>query len=297
MKVKLCLLLVLGISLRLTAQTHTEKIAKEFSFEKKGTHNALMIANINGDISVEPSDGDKIQVDVTKTIRAKTDGRLETGKSEIQLGIVDLADTIILYVNSPCNFFERSSSKSRHSHMGTKWGYSWQDHGRSCHETYDYSMDFVVKVPRSVNLLVSTINDGEVVVKNVHGVVKANNINGGIRLLNLMREAEAHTINGDVDIEYSQNPQRDCRFYTLNGDINALFQKGLAASMGFQSFNGHLYTNIDGLEQLPAHVEKKQKEKGTKYKINDNRFKIGAGGAFLDFETFNGNVYVKEKVN
>ncbi len=67
--------------------------------------------------------------------------------------------------------------------------------------------------------------------------------------------------------------------------------------MGFQSFNGHLYTNIDGLEQLPAHVEKKQKEKGTKYKINDNRFKIGAGGAFLDFETFNGNVYVKEKVN
>ena len=297
MKLKLSLVLVIAISYQLTAQTHTEKIAKEFSFEKKGAHNALMIANINGDITVKASDGDKIQIEVTKSIRAKTDGRLESGKSEIQMGVVDLADTIILYVNGPCNHFERSSPRSRHSHMGTKWGYSWEDRGRSCHETYEYSMDFVVRVPSGVNLLVSTINDGEVVVENVQGVVKANNINGGIRLLNLMRESEAHTINGDVDIEYSQNPQRDCRFYTLNGDINAIFQKGLAASMGFESFNGHLYTNIDRLEHLPAHVEKKEKEGGTKYKVNNNRFKIGAGGAFLDFETFNGNVYIKEKVN
>lgn len=297
MKLKLWLFFVIGAPFQLTAQTHTEKIVKEFTFEKKGDHNALMIANINGSIKVQSSDGDKIQVEITKSIDAKTEGRLETGKADIQLGIVDLADTIILYVSSPCNHFERSNPRSRHSHMGTKWGYSWQDHGRSCHETYNYSMDFLVKIPAAVNVLVSTINDGDVLVENVTGVVKAHNINGSIRLLDLMREAEAHTINGDVDIEYSQNPQRDCRFYTLNGDINALFQKGLAASMGFQSFNGSLYTNIDGLEHLPAQVEKKQKENGIKYKVNDNRFKIGSGGAYLDFETFNGNVYVKEKVN
>ena len=126
-----------------------------------------MIANINGDIKVEAYDGDKIQVEVTKSIQVKHRGRLETGKTEIQLGVVDLADTIILYVNSPCNHFEKSSPKSRHSHMGTKWGYSWDERGRSCHETYDYSMDFVVKIPSSVNLLVSTINDGDVVVENV----------------------------------------------------------------------------------------------------------------------------------
>jgi hypothetical protein len=67
--------------------------------------------------------------------------------------------------------------------------------------------------------------------------------------------------------------------------------------MGFESFNGSLYTNIDGLEPLPVQVEKKQQNASIKYKVNDGRFKIGSGGAFLDFETFNGNVYVKEKVN
>jgi hypothetical protein len=297
MKSNLWIGLVMGVSSQLMAQTHTEKIVKEFSFEKTGAQNALMIANINGHIKVESYNGDKIQVEVTKNIQGKTQERLETGKTEIQLGVVDLADTIILYVNSPCNHFERSNPKSRHSHMGTKWGYAWDQRGQSCHETYEYSMDFKVKVPASVNLLVSTINNGDIEIANVKSVVKANNINGSIRLHNLMREAEASTINGDVDVEYVENPQRDCRFYTLNGDINALFRKGLAASMGFQSFNGSLYTNINQLEQLPVVVEKKPHDKGIKYKVNDNQFKIGSGGAYLDFETFNGNVYVKEKVN
>jgi DUF4097 and DUF4098 domain-containing protein YvlB len=294
---RILLAIVVGMS-SASAQTHTEKIQRDFTFEKKSDANAFMIANINGDIRVEAYEGEKIQVEVTKTINGKTQERLELGKKELALGVVDLADTIILYVDNECNRFERSTPKSRHSHMGTNWGYAWNNEGRSCHETYYYSLDFVVKIPASVNVLVSTINDGNVVVENVKGVVKANNINGSIKLQNLMREAEAHTINGDVDIVYSQNPERDCRFYTLNGDINALFQKGLGASMSFESFNGSLYTNIDRLEHLPVAVEKKQHDRGVKYKVNNNRFKIGSGGeALLDFETFNGNVYLKEKLN
>ena len=92
-----------------------------------------------------------------------------------------------------------------------------------------------------------------------------------------------------------RNPQKDCRFYSLNGDINAWFQKGLSASMSFESFNGSFYTNIDNLEALPVQVEKKNVDEGVKYKVNGNRYKIGSGGAYLDFETFNGNVYLKER--
>lgn len=290
-------MLLVSLSVTLTAQTHTEKIVKEFTFEKKNAGNALMIANINGSIKVQSYEGDKILVEIEKSVHGKTAERLEKGKAEVQLGIVDLADTIILYVSTACNHFEKSNAQKRHSHLGTRWGYTWVEHGRSCHETYDYSMDFVVKLPSTVNLLVSTINDGDVVVENVKGFVNAHNINGSIRLQNLTREAEASTINGDLDVEYLQNPQRACRFYTLNGDINALFQKGLAASMGFQSFNGSLYTNIDKLEHLPVQIEKKQQNSSVKYKVINNRFKIGPGGAYLDFETFNGDVYLKERVN
>ena len=79
------------------------------------------------------------------------------------------------------------------------------------------------------------------------GGVRANNVNGSIKLAGLEGATEAVTINGDVDLDYTKNPNGDCRYYTLNGDINAYFLKGLQATMNFKSFNGDLYTNLKNL--------------------------------------------------
>src|SRR5690348_5962006 len=176
----------------LMAQTHTEKISKEFTLEKKSPANALIVANINGDVKVSSYEGDKIIVEVTKTIRAKTDARLEKGKTEIQLGVIDRVDTLVLFVEGPCISFGRANRRDR----GDRWSktghysYDWNDcnNNRSCREEYDYTMDFVIKVPASFNVAVSTVNDGDVVVENVKGAVIANNINGSIKLTNLARE-------------------------------------------------------------------------------------------------------------
>ncbi|MEX1238723.1 MAG: hypothetical protein WEB30_03370 [Cyclobacteriaceae bacterium] len=291
------LLLVLILGPAAYAQNFSETISKELTFEKKSPDNALMIANIFGNVKVVGHEGQKILLEVKRSIYAKTDARLEKGKQEVQLGIIDRADTIIVYVSDGCNQFRKRSNRSGQSNRHDRgWGYhsEWQN---NCHVDYDYKMDFTLKVPASLHLLVSAINDGDVTVENINGIVKAGNINGSIRLTNLKSEADAHTINGDVDIEYAQNPGKDCRFYTLNGDINASFQPGLSANMSFESFNGSFYTNLNSLETLPVKVEKATKGDGIKYKINGNRYQIGRGGAMLDFETFNGNVYVKEKTN
>jgi hypothetical protein len=295
---KLVLLLLVCSVTQLNGQTHTEEIKKEFTFEKKSPENTLIIANINGDIKVEAYEGDKIMVTVTKSIRAKTAERLALGKTQVQLGVVDLADTIILYVDGLCSRFTNHQERwGQYVSDHRKWGYSWEKRGQGCHDNFDYGMDFTVKVPSQLHLIVSTVNDGDIIIENVKGAVHANNVNGSIKLNNLVREAEARTINGNLDVLYAQNPQRDCHFYSLNGDINAYFQKGLIARMGFESFNGSFYTNVDRLERLPVTVEKSSKKESTLYKINENRYTIGngAGAAFLDFETFNGNVYLREK--
>jgi DUF4097 and DUF4098 domain-containing protein YvlB len=293
------------------AQDFTDKITKEFSFEKKTNDNALMVANINGNIKVTGYDGDKIQVEVTRTIKGKTQARLEKGKAEVKLGSIDRADTLILFVEEGCNTFGKKTNHLHHHNKdeddddddndkdwsGNAWGYNWDCNNNHCRSEYDYTMDFIIKVPAGIHLMVSTVNDGNIMVENVKGVVNADNINGSIKLSNLMREADASTINGDVDIEYAKNPVKDCRFYSLNGDINAWFQKGLTASLSFESFNGSFFTNIDRIEALPVKVEKSNHGEGIKYKVNGNRYQVGSGGAFLDFETFNGNVYLKEKTN
>lgn len=281
------------------AQTHTEKITKELSFEKTAPNNALLIANINGDVKVVGYEGSTIQVEVTKTIQGKTDARLEEGKAAIELGVMNEVDSIILYVKGTCSTFSKNNTRAKknNSRWMRHWNYSWNDCNSNCDERFGYTMDFVVKVPAGINVMVSTINDGEISVENVKGAVHASNINGGVKLKNLMREADASTINGDVDIEYAKNPVKDCRFYSLNGDINAWFQKGLAANFSFESFNGDFYTDIEPLESLPVQVTETKNGEGVKYKVNGNRYKIRAGGPLLDFETFNGNVYLKERTN
>src|SRR5260221_1986309 len=252
------------------AQDFSEKITKEFTFEKKGTNNTILLANINGDIRITGYEGDKILLEVNKKVTAKTQERLEKGKKEIQLGVIDRADTLIFYVEGGCNNFGKLNSRNnRHDDRQEGWGYNWNDcngRGNNCRTEYDYQLDFVLKVPSSVNLLLSTINDGDITVQNMKGAVSANNINGSIKLSNMVREVKASTINADVDIDFTHNPDTPSRFYTLNVDITANFQKGFGASMSFESFNGSLYTKIDQIEALPGLLEKGEKGEGIKYK-------------------------------
>jgi hypothetical protein len=292
-KILVCLLMLApGVH----AQTFSESITKELAFEKKSTANALMISNIFGGVKVIAYEGDKILLEVKKSVSAKTDARLEKGKAEVQLGIIDRADTLILYVRDGCHEFTKAGS-GRHGKGWQRKGWGYQTNADNCNLTYDYKMDFIVKVPASLHLDIGTINNGDIVVENVEGIVRVRNVNGSIRLVNLKSEADAHTVNGDVDIEYAQNPGKDCRFYTLNGDINALFVQGLSANVNFKTFNGSFYTNISKMETLPIKLEKATHGDGVKYKINGNHYQVGRGGSLLDFETFNGNVYLKEKSN
>ncbi|MCE2956633.1 MAG: hypothetical protein ACK514_16595 [Bacteroidota bacterium] len=269
------------------AQTHSDKIVRELAFEKSNENNTLILANINGSMKVEGYNGTKVLIEVTRVLTAKTDAGLEKAKQEVVVEQIDRADTLIVYVNDGCNHFSYDTKFRKHK----GWAYSGH-HDAGCDMLYDYKTEFIVKVPYAIHLNVSTINAGDISVENVSGMVVANNINGSIKLKDLKSATKATTINGNVDLEYAGNPTKDCRYYTLNGNINAWFQKGLAANLSFKSFNGELFSNVAQLESLPVSL---QREANGKIKLNGSQYKISKGGALLDFETFNGDVYLREK--
>lgn len=274
-----------------SAQLHTETIKKEISFEKVDKGNVFYLSNINGDIKVEGYNGDKVLIDAKKTIKAKTESRLQKGISEIAVEVIDRFDTVIVYMKGGCvEFTNRRTNWNRSS---SSWCYNWNN----CHEQYDFNIDFKVKVPYGFNLYLSTINDGDIDVSKVSGSLDVHNINGAITLDGIGSRVEAHTINGDVTLNFKKNPTLDSKFYTLNGDIWANLRPGLSADMSFKSFNGDFFTNLNSIEHLPLKVEKTaaRNKKGIAYKL-DGRSLMRAreGGVYLDFETFNGDVYVKE---
>lgn len=288
------------LSLAGMAQTSTEIISRELSFDKRGANNALLILNINGEVKVEGYEGDKILVEIEKKIIAKTEERLEIGKQEVQLGILDRADTLILYVGGvrgPITKIKKNYRRRSVRQGWGNWGYDWNCEEEDCQKKYDYKMTFVVKVPFSLNVLASTVNNGDVIISNVKGKVLADNINGSIRLTGISGSTLASTINGNVDLDYSGNPSEDSRYYSLNGDIHANFRKGLAAQLTFKSFNGDFYSSIEDISPMAVVVEKYDKGEGIRYRVNGNRYKVRQGGPLLDFETFNGDVFLKEKTN
>ncbi|MEP7323835.1 MAG: hypothetical protein ABI761_18050 [Saprospiraceae bacterium] len=274
-----------------SAQTFKEKITKSFQFEKKSAANAIMVFNINGDVDVEGTTGDQVIVEVEKTITGKTQARVDEGKEDIQLGVIDAADSLIFYIKGTGAEFSKSSTRRNRSEG---WGYRWNDHNGNWDRNYEYTMHFKIKIPMNVHVMASTINDGDVAITNTRGEVIAKNINGHIRLKQITGKTNANTINGNVDIDYLKNPGGDSRYYTLNGDIHVNFPTSLSATMSFKSFNGDLYTNIEPLETLPAIVNKTETQKGIKFKVETDRFKIRAGGPLLDVETFNGDAFIKE---
>lgn len=285
------------LSITVAAQQHKEMLREKVSFEKQLTGaTTLIVSNVSGSITIVGYEGKEVLVEAEKIINAKTEERLQKGIAEVRLGIVNDVDTVVIYAQDGCNRLVRSRDRGYKNWNQYGWAYhSEQDDNQDCNTLYDHRMNFIIKVPKNLNVIASTINNGDVQVSQVNGAVKVHNINGSIKLRDLESQSVATSINGDVDIEYVRHPPGDCRFYSLNGDINANFPEGLAAELTFESFNGDFYTNIEAIESMPLKVVKNNTGNGVRYKINGNRYQVRKGGPYLDFETFNGNVYLKEK--
>lgn len=263
-------------------QEFKEKVNREFAISGNAGASTLVIYNINGFIHIEGSAAGKVTFDVDKSITAKNEQGLEEGKQEFKLVMEQVGDTVFAYIAEP--FDTRPSRENR----------NW-DHKKI---NYDFTLDFTVKVPRQMNVHVSTVNRGDVVIKDVSGSLRVRNVNGAIGLTNPSGVTDAHTINGNVEATYADLPADASSYYTLNGDIKVSCPANLSADLQFKSFQGDLFTDFPQVEMMPTQVVKNKEQAGEKtvYKLDKSMsVRIGSGGKKLRFETFNGNVYIKKR--
>jgi hypothetical protein len=266
-----------------TAREFKEHVSKEFTLSGDAARSILFIYNVSGSIKVEGYPGNKVLLEMDKTITADEDKDLETGKKEFRLAFEENNDTIMAYIAEPYD-----SRPHRH----------WQYNDDRREIGYNFNVDFTVKVPFGLNLHISTVNEGIISVNNVSGQLDVNNVNDQITIKNARGTTYAHTVNGDVTVNYLANPPEASSYSTINGNINVSYQPDLSADLQFKSMNGDFYTDFHGVELLPASVtkEKEKKGEGIVYKLNaTTAVRFGKGGKIFKFETLNGNVYIKKQ--
>ncbi len=256
-----------------------ETIRKTFDLGT-GPH-AIDVDNVEGSIEVVGTDSNQVTLVVNKAIRAENDRLLETARKEVTLEIKQQGGSLALFVDGPfrcrCGEDERRSINYQ------------RDPG------YRVQMDFQLNVPRNVDLRLSTVNSGEVTVRETRGAYRVRNVNGGIAMAGIAGAGSAHTVNGPVKVTFRENPREASSFKSINGDIDLYFSRGLSADFRFKTFNGNIYSDFV-VTSLPARGIQEERE-GRKRVFRADRFsngRVGTGGAEIQTENLNGDIRIRE---
>lgn len=248
----------------------------------------LVVDNVWGAIEVTAWDGATIELEATRTTRARTSADHDAASREVVLDIGQTGGDVVIRVDGPfrcnCDCSDRADGgrRSEQCRDGRRWPGG-----------YEVQYDFTLKVPRAVAIDVRTVNQGDIHVTGMRAGFDVRNVNGAIALRDVAGAGRAHTVNGGVTASFAAVPQGTSSFETVNGDIEVTFPPGLAADLQFKTFNGDVFSDFV-TTPLPA-VPVSGERRGAKFVYkSDRRFgvRVGPGGPEISFDTLNGDIRI-----
>ena len=240
--------------------TEQETINKSYALPVSGERRSVIVDNVWGAVHVTGGASDQVQLVAKRTIRAES--KDVNGPFRCQCNCDDCKG---------CNSFRD-------------------------HKDYIVKYEFELQVPSDVDLTASTVNDGDVIVKDVSGKYSVHNVNGPVEMTNVAGSGTAKTINGELKVLFRGNPQTNSSFSSLNGDVDLYFLPKLSADLRFKTFNGEVFSDFQ-MSSLPPRQPEEQRTSG-KFVFHADRFtggRVAAGGPEIKIETLNGDIHIRER--
>ena len=236
----------------------------------------LIVDNLFGSIDVEAHEGTDVSVEITESIRAKSDRSLERAKEEVRLDISEEAGLLRFYVDGPFRIEQN----------GRYWR---SDPG------YEVQYDFKLRIPKRTDLDLRTVSEGHIAISGTAGNFKVQNVNGFIEMRQIAGSGTAHTVNGQVLVKFDTIPASDCEFKTINGNIDLRFPTVPRGDFGLKTMNGRLLTDFD-FSYLPPNPATRSRRNGLFQFQTDGktRVRMGGGGPVYHLETLNGDILIRQ---
>jgi hypothetical protein len=178
----------------------------------------LEIANINGAIETEATDGSTVEVVADRTARATTPEAAKDLLQKIEMREQVSPDRVSIEVKLPSGF-----------RMGNA------------------EVGFVVKVPKTALLRLSNTN-GKILVTGSAGAVRADVTNGSVTGRGLTGAVNASSTNGSVSIDLDAVARDGIKLGTTNGGIQLMLPAAAQAEINASCANGTVATSNLSLE-------------------------------------------------
>ncbi len=220
------------------------------------------VSNFSGGIEIKESRNNQIQIKA----------HLLAGKlpKNTFIDFKQEAESLLVYLKTPCTL--EKSKIVFHPENPDKMLYQKSD----CESDIELpKIKIIVEIPQAIKLYAFTIMDGDIEVQNLNSFLWLKNINGNIK------------------IAYKEKPSSAASLFSINGDIEVEVPAGTATTASFKSFNGDFYTDLASVSVAPSNFIEESKDNGFKYRVErKQQMVINGGGIQLDFDTFNGDVYL-----
>lgn len=159
-------------------------------------------------------------------------------------------------------------------------------------------IDLDLKVPQNVTLVLSTVNQGDILVTNVKGNLELSNVNGDIKLTGISGSAVANTVNGDITASFiSVISDKPMAYSSFNGDVNITFPASTKANLKLKTDQGDIYSDFDMVVDKPAGGGTSKTNTGGTYKISKDAWvngKINGGGPEVMVKSWAGDLYIRK---
>lgn len=158
------------------------------------------------------------------------------------------------------------------------------------------TVDFDIKIPTWFSVKIKSLDNGNIDVLNVSGVIEVVNNNGNITLENITGAAVLSTVYGNISASFREvKPGAPMMFTSFEGDIVLTLPPSVNANLKMKSDKGEIYSDFD-IQPVKRQPVVRQTENTAVYSLEDwTTGSINKGNGDFVLKTYSGSITLKKR--
>ena len=158
-------------------------------------------------------------------------------------------------------------------------------------------VNVVARIPERANLDLSTVNDGEIIVRNITGSIEISNTNGPITATGISGSVIADSVNETIDVGFTRlDNDSASSFETINGDLIIRMPANAGAQLHLDSSQGEILSDFEvDVKPTKPTVERDESRGGVEVRIESVIVAdVNGGGPVIRMKTLHGDINIRK---